>query len=66
MWHSSLLSDRYIYNILFCSIFFSFGMSELEGRALFSAVTALTCLGFLLIGYDNGLLGGTGTLNYGP
>ncbi|APA12168.1 hypothetical protein sscle_09g069380 [Sclerotinia sclerotiorum 1980 UF-70] len=30
----------------------------LEGRALFSAVTSLTCLGFLLIGYDNGLMGG--------
>ncbi|RDW60651.1 hypothetical protein BP6252_12034 [Coleophoma cylindrospora] len=31
---------------------------DLEGRPLFSAVTALTCLGFLLIGYDNGLMGG--------
>lgn len=30
----------------------------LEGRPLFGAVTALTCLGFLLIGYDNGLMGG--------
>ncbi|KAK7510067.1 sugar transporter STL1 [Phyllosticta citriasiana] len=30
----------------------------LEGRALLSFVTALTCLSFLLIGYDNGLMGG--------
>jgi hypothetical protein len=30
----------------------------LEGRLLFTAVTSLTCLGFLLIGYDNGLMGG--------
>ncbi|KAN0107903.1 putative hexose carrier protein [Hyaloscypha variabilis] len=30
----------------------------LEGRLLFTAVTTLTCLGFLLIGYDNGLMGG--------
>ncbi|KAA8571442.1 hypothetical protein MFRU_026g00540 [Monilinia fructicola] len=33
-------------------------MAVLEGRALFAAVTSLTCLGFLLIGYDNGLMGG--------
>lgn len=33
-------------------------MPELEGRALFICVTALTCSGFLLIGYDNGLMGG--------
>ncbi|CZR59450.1 related to sugar transporter [Phialocephala subalpina] len=33
-------------------------MALLEGRLLFAAVTTLTCLGFLLIGYDNGLMGG--------
>ncbi|QSZ32045.1 hypothetical protein DSL72_001614 [Monilinia vaccinii-corymbosi] len=33
-------------------------MAVLEGRALFTAVTSLTCLGFLLIGFDNGLMGG--------
>ncbi|KAI9642756.1 hypothetical protein NHQ30_008488 [Ciborinia camelliae] len=33
-------------------------MTVLQGRALFTAVTSLTCLGFLLIGYDNGLMGG--------
>ena len=33
-------------------------MAPLEGRLLFTAVTSLTCLGFLLIGYDNGLMGG--------
>ncbi|TVY28376.1 Sugar transporter STL1 [Lachnellula hyalina] len=33
-------------------------MALLEGRLLFTAVTILTCLGFLLIGYDNGLMGG--------
>ncbi|KAK8159121.1 sugar transporter STL1 [Phyllosticta citrichinensis] len=30
----------------------------LEGRVLLSFVTTLTCLSFLLIGYDNGLMGG--------
>lgn len=30
----------------------------LEGDALLFTVTALTCLGFLLIGFDNGLMGG--------
>ena len=34
-------------------------MALLEGRLLFTAVTSLTCLGFLLIGYDNGLMGGS-------
>lgn len=33
-------------------------MVQLEGRALLGAVTALTCMGFLLIGFDNGLMGG--------
>jgi len=33
-------------------------MASLQGRPLFTAVTSLTCLGFLLIGYDNGLMGG--------
>ena len=43
---------------------------NLEGNALLYAVTLLTCLGFLLIGFDNGLMGGfvggksfTGTMN---
>ncbi|KID99675.1 sugar transporter STL1, partial [Metarhizium majus ARSEF 297] len=31
---------------------------ELEGRALLLTVTTLTSLGFMLIGYDNGLMGG--------
>jgi hypothetical protein len=31
---------------------------RLEGNALLAAVTTLTCFGFLLIGYDNGLMGG--------
>ncbi|KAG6022428.1 hypothetical protein E4U41_002265, partial [Claviceps citrina] len=33
-------------------------LPELQGRALLFAVTALTSLGFMLIGYDNGLMGG--------
>ncbi|KAK6371803.1 uncharacterized protein PV06_08400 [Exophiala oligosperma] len=33
-------------------------MVLLEGRQLSSSVLTLTCLGFLLIGYDNGLFGG--------
>ena len=35
-------------------------MLELRGPALLAAVTTLTSLGFLMIGYDNGLLGGLG------
>ena len=35
-------------------------MLELRGPALLAAVTSLTSLGFLMIGYDNGLLGGLG------
>ena len=35
-------------------------MVELRGSALLAAVTTLTSLGFLMIGYDNGLFGGLG------
>jgi MFS family permease len=35
-----------------------FSNIHLEGNALLATVTTLTCLGFLLIGYDNGLMGG--------
>lgn len=31
---------------------------QLEGNTLLYTVTTLTCLGFLLIGFDNGLMGG--------
>lgn len=31
---------------------------ELAGNALLSTVTTISCLGFLLIGFDNGLMGG--------
>jgi hypothetical protein len=31
-------------------------MPQLEGNALLSTVALLSCLGFLLIGYDNGLM----------
>lgn len=31
---------------------------QLEGITLLYTVTLLTCLGFLLIGFDNGLMGG--------
>ncbi|KHN97316.1 sugar transporter STL1 [Metarhizium album ARSEF 1941] len=33
-------------------------LPELQGRALLLTVTVLTSLGFMLIGYDNGLMGG--------
>ena len=36
-------------------------MVELNGSALLATVTTLTSLGFLMIGYDNGLFGGLGT-----
>lgn len=35
-------------------------MMELRGNALMATVTTLTSLGFLMIGYDNGLFGGLG------
>jgi hypothetical protein len=35
-------------------------MVELRGQSLLGAVTVLTSLGFLLIGFDNGLMGGLG------
>lgn len=31
---------------------------ELQGRSLVLTVSVLTSLGFMLIGYDNGLMGG--------
>jgi hypothetical protein len=31
---------------------------ELQGRALILTVSVMTSLGFMLIGYDNGLMGG--------
>lgn len=37
-------------------------MGELRGRALLGAVTGLTSLGFFMIGYDNGLMGGLSIL----
>lgn len=36
-------------------------MYELRGRGLLIAVSVLTSLGFLLVGFDNGLMGGMGT-----
>ena len=33
-------------------------MQPLSGRALLGTVSTISCLGFLLIGYDNGLMGG--------
>ena len=41
-------------------------MPELRGPALLATVTTLTSLGFLMIGYDNGLLGGLGVFRYLP
>ena len=35
--------------------------SPLQGQRLILTVSALTSLGFMLIGYDNGLMGGLGT-----
>ena len=36
------------------------GATQLEGRSLILTVSVLTSLGFMLIGYDNGLMGGLG------
>lgn len=33
-------------------------MPQLQGKALLLTVSLLTSLGFMLIGYDNGLMGG--------
>jgi hypothetical protein len=35
-------------------------MGELQGRQLILCVSVLTSLGFMLIGFDNGLMGGLG------
>ena len=37
-------------------------MVELKGQTLLATVTTLTSLGFLMIGYDNGLFGGFGKI----
>ncbi|RCI12537.1 hypothetical protein L249_0169 [Ophiocordyceps polyrhachis-furcata BCC 54312] len=34
------------------------GWEQLRGRSLMLTVSLVTCLGFMLIGYDNGLMGG--------
>jgi uncharacterized membrane protein YphA (DoxX/SURF4 family) len=33
-------------------------MAQLKGRALLLTISLLTSLGFMLIGFDNGLMGG--------
>jgi hypothetical protein len=35
-------------------------MFQLEGRLLLATVTVITSIGFLMIGFDNGLMGGFG------
>lgn len=39
--------------------------AELQGRPLLLTVSVLTSLGFMLIGFDNGLMGGLGTNQLG-
>jgi hypothetical protein len=41
-------------------------MIPLKGRSLLTAVTTITSLGFLMIGFDNGLMGGFGTSFISP
>ena len=53
-------------SILFYSCSFAQAMPELRGPALLATVTTLTSLGFLMIGYDNGLLGGLGMFEFLP
>jgi MFS family permease len=53
---TSFTQDNQLTHDIF--VFAASNMALLEGRFLLAAVTALTCLGFLLIGYDNGLMGG--------
>ena len=36
------------------------GLFTLEGRALLAAVTTISSIGFLMIGFDNGVMGGFG------
>lgn len=38
-------------------------MVFLKGRALLATVTTITATGFLLVGFDNGLMGGLGTFH---
>ena len=37
---------------------------SLQGRPLVLTVSVLTSLGFMLIGYDNGLMGGLGKMGH--
>jgi hypothetical protein len=36
------------------------GLFPLKGRALLASVTTISSIGFLMIGFDNGLMGGFG------
>lgn len=61
-------ADRCVPLTLFClsihnpSLYPS--MLEPHGPALLATVTTLMSLGFLMIGYDNGLLGGLGGFHF--
>ena len=58
-----LCNTLYLFKLWSCS-FGTKAMPELRGPALLGTVTTLTSLGFLMIGYDNGLLGGLGMVGF--
>ena len=66
----SVPADRFVPLTLFClsihnpSLYPS--MLELHGPALLATVTTVTSLGFLMVGFDNGLLGGLGGFPFLP
>lgn len=59
-----LASSRKITHLTsFVALPSTFTMYEPRGKSLLVAVSILTSLGFMLIGFDNGLMGGLGTFN---
>lgn len=61
-----LASSRKITHLIyFVALPLTFTMYEPRGKSLLVAVSILTSLGFMLIGFDNGLMGGLGTFHCG-
>lgn len=56
----SWLSKTFPHLIFYLDLHLTYTMYEPRGKALLVAVSVLTSLGFMLIGFDNGLMGGLG------
>lgn len=62
--HLFIFVDFYPQQSLLVVIVLATIMFQPRGNALLATVTMLTSLGFLLIGFDNGLMGGLGRIFY--